>query len=108
MNTQFKKGIVELCVLKLVSEQDMYGYEVVQKLSQHIPTSENTVYPILRRLTKEENFTTYTVDNLGSPLRKYYQITDQGMQRFSDLIEEWETFITQVNQILKRGDTNEE
>lgn len=107
MNTQFKKGVVELCVLKLISEKDMYGYEVVQKLSEHMPTGENTVYPILRRLTKEGHFTTYTVENTGSPTRKYYQITEQGRTRFSELIKQWEAFIMQVKQILKRGEANE-
>ncbi|MBQ7231799.1 MAG: PadR family transcriptional regulator [Bacillales bacterium] len=104
MNTQFKKGVIELCVLKLISEKDMYGYEVVQELAKYIAIGENTIYPILRRLTKENHFITYTVENPGSPVRKYYKITEQGKGRYIDLIQEWDTFIDQINQILKRGE----
>lgn len=107
MNTQFKKGVIELCVLKLISERDMYGYEVVQTLAQHISIGENTVYPILRRLTKEDHFTTYTIENLGNPTRKYYKITEQGKGRYLDLIREWDAFMLQINQILKRGEAHE-
>ena len=49
MNTQFKKGVIEMCVLKLVSQKDMYGFEVIETISKEIDVNENTIYPILRR-----------------------------------------------------------
>ncbi|MGR5970444.1 PadR family transcriptional regulator [Bacillus paranthracis] len=59
MNVQFKKGVLELCVLVLLDKQDRYGYELVRSISNRIEISEGSVYPLLRRLTKEEYFTTY-------------------------------------------------
>ena len=56
MNTQFRKGVLEICVLTLISKKDMYGYEIVQNISKVIEVNEGTIYPILRRLTKEGYF----------------------------------------------------
>ena len=53
MNAQYKKGVLELCVLKLIQQDDLYGYETVQKVSFYIEVTESTIYPLLRRLTKE-------------------------------------------------------
>ena len=60
MNVQFKKGVLNLCVLVLLDKQDRYGYELVQKISNQIAISEGSVYPLLRRLTKKGYFTTYS------------------------------------------------
>ena len=53
MNTQFHKGVIEMCVLSLVNRRDYYGYELVEAISKRIEISEGTIYPILRRLTLE-------------------------------------------------------
>lgn len=79
MNTQFKKGILELCILKIVSEKDMYGFEVINRLADILDVNENTIYPILRRLTNQNLFTTYErASSLGAK-RKYYKITAEGL-----------------------------
>lgn len=57
MNSQFKKGILELCVLSLLSRKDYYGYELISKISERIYISDGTIYPILRKLSKEGFFT---------------------------------------------------
>lgn len=103
MNTQFKKGIIELCVLSLIEERDMYGYEIVKEISNDIDVSENTIYPILRRLTKEGNFTTYSQVGSGGKERKYYKITYEGKLNYSEMIKGWDNFIVDVNKILKRS-----
>ena len=59
MNTQFRKGVIEMCVLALIERKDMYGYEIVQSIAYYTEINEGTVYPILRRLTQEEYFVTY-------------------------------------------------
>lgn len=107
MNTQFKKGIVELCVLSEIERQDMYGYELVQSISEFIEVSESTIYPILRRLTKEGNFTTYMKESTGGPNRKYYKITNQGKGRYLDMKEDWDKFLENVKSILDRGENHE-
>ncbi|MCJ8008541.1 PadR family transcriptional regulator [Lederbergia wuyishanensis] len=103
MNVQFKKGVLELCVLALLDKQDRYGYELVQKISDQIAISEGTVYPLLRRLTKEEYFTTYLQESSEGPSRKYYKLTAKGRKYLYELIQEWQEFISGVNQLIKEG-----
>ena len=106
MNTQFKKGIIELCVLKLVSTKDMYGFEVIENISREIEVNENTIYPILRRLTKQEYFETYKESmSLGAP-RKYYKLTKIGRDKLNDYENEWTSFLASVARVLG-GNNNE-
>lgn len=100
MNPQFKKGILELCVLKLVKDDDTYGYELVERISQKFEISEGTIYPILRRLTEEKYFETYLKESPSGPPRKYYRITALGSGYQERLLKEWKEFDTQVNSIL--------
>ena len=101
MNPQFKKGVLNLCVLALVDQQDMYGYELVQAISQHIEISEGAVYPLLRRLTNDGYFTTYLKESSEGPPRKYYQLTLTGKEELNNLREEWNHFILGVNTLIK-------
>lgn len=107
MNSQFKKGVVEMCVLKLISQKDMYSFEVIEIISKEIDVNENTIYPILRRLTKQEFFETYTESmSVGAP-RKYYKMTELGKEQLSMLENDWGAFIMSVSRILG-GTYNEE
>lgn len=100
MNSQFKKGVIEMCVLKLISHKDMYSFEVIETISKEIDVNENTIYPILRRLTKADYFSTYTESmSVGAP-RKYYKITEEGKEQLSMYENEWGTFINSVSRIL--------
>lgn len=103
MNVQFKKGVLELCVLVLLDQRDCYGYELVQEISDQIQISEGSIYPLLRRLTKEEYFTTYLVESNEGPSRKYYQITQKGKTYLDKLVQEWEQFVRGVNTLIKGG-----
>ncbi|MEW8956653.1 PadR family transcriptional regulator [Clostridium sp.] len=107
MNSQLKKGVLELCVLSLLANKDYYGYELIHKISENIQISDGTIYPILRRLSKEGYFTTYLQESQEGPPRKYYKITDFGMETKRTLINEWEEFIKDVNSILEVGDNDE-
>ena len=100
MNTQFKKGIIELCVMKIMSFKDMYGFEVIENISKEIEVNENTIYPILRRLTKQGYFDTYTESmSIGAP-RKYYKLTPLGKMRLTELEDEWTNFLESVTRVL--------
>lgn len=101
MNPQFKKGVLDLCVLALLEKKDMYGYELVQTISTQIEISEGSVYPLLRRLTKDGFFTTYLKESTEGPPRKYYQITTQGIEELNSLKAEWESFNTGVNTLIQ-------
>ena len=106
MNSQFKRGIIEMCVLKIISRKDMYGFELIENISQEIEVNENTIYPILRRLTKQGLFDTYTESmSIGAP-RKYYTLTDLGNEKLNEYENEWKTFLDSVYRIL--GGTNNE
>ena len=59
MSTQLRKGVIEICVLTLINDRDMYGYEIVENISRVMSVKESTIYPLLRRLTAEGNFETY-------------------------------------------------
>ncbi len=103
MNAQFKRGIIELCVLSVLVEKDMYGYLIINQLSDFIDVNENTIYPILRRLTKEDYFETYLEEsNEGAP-RKYYKMTEKGFVYYLKLRDEWDAFIGGVYQIINQG-----
>ncbi|MCT4507397.1 MAG: PadR family transcriptional regulator [Tepidibacter sp.] len=107
MNIQFKKGVLELCVLVLLSNNDCYGYELVEKISKYINISEGTIYPLLRRLQKEGYFTSYLKESTEGPPRKYYKITGEGKKIKNELINEWNYFVKGVNSIIDEGDLNE-
>jgi len=100
MNVQFKKGALELCVLATLKEKDCYGYELTEKISQHIEISEGSIYTLLRRLTKEGYFTTYLVESNEGPSRKYYRLTDEGKVYLKEMWQQWQAFSSGVNQIL--------
>lgn len=107
MSIQFKKGVLELCVLVLLSKKDRYGYELVRKISDQIDISEGTVYPLLRRLTKDGYCTTYLKESTEGPPRKYYTLTEEGRLYHQELLQEWWRFTNGVHQLIKEGDSDE-
>ena len=106
MNIQFKKGVLELCVLSLLSKKDRYGYELVNEISKNIAISEGTIYPLLKRLKDEGYFRTYLQESQEGPPRKYYELTDLGRKTKEELGSEWQKFVTGVNNIV--GEDNED
>lgn len=107
MNIQFKKGVLELCVLALLDEKDRYGYELVNEISKNILISEGTIYPLLRRLKDEGYFTTYLQESQEGPPRKYYKITELGRKTKDELVNEWLLFVEGINKVIKEGETDE-
>ena len=93
--------MLELCVLALVKRKDSYGYELVQQISNKFLISEGSVYPLLRRLTKEGYFQTYLKESTEGPPRKYYQLTEQGETQFHLLVTEWRDFAKGYKKLLK-------
>lgn len=105
MNIQFKKGVLELCVLSLLSNRDYYGYEMVETISNYIEISEGTIYPLLRRLKADNFVDTYLEESQSGPPRKYYTLTLSGKASVNELLGEWESFVEGVNRII-RGENN--
>ncbi|MGL4952528.1 MAG: PadR family transcriptional regulator [Culicoidibacterales bacterium] len=101
MQTQFKKGVLDICVMALIAKRDMYGYEIVSALIEYIDVTESTIYPILRRLTKEGYFTTYIQESNEGPARKYYQLTPSGESHYRTVAKEWQIFTRAVQELLQ-------
>lgn len=102
INTQFKKGVLELLILVMVEKKDMYGYELVEKVSKVVDVSEGTIYPILKRLTNEGYFEAYTKESTEGPIRKYYHITSSGLEVMQKELIEWRKFSKSVNDFIER------
>ena len=104
INTQFKKGVLELLVLVMVEKKDMYGYQLVEAVSKIVDVNEGTIYPILKRLTNEGLFETYLEESSEGPVRKYYHITVAGKEKKKLQLEEWLKFEKSVNEFIKTGE----
>jgi len=107
MNTQLKKGILELCVLAVLDKKDCYGYELVNEISKSIEISDGTIYPILRRLNQEGYFTSYLQESQEGPPRKYYKLTALGKSTKKKLLKEWFDYVNEVNSIVMECGSNE-
>ncbi|HNW82698.1 MAG TPA: PadR family transcriptional regulator [bacterium] len=103
MNIQFKKGVLDMCVLSVIAEGDCYGYELVARISQNIEIAEGTIYPLLRKLQTEGYCETYLAESSGGPPRKYYCLTPAGRAVLNTLKEEWIHFSKNVDTILFQG-----
>lgn len=89
MDAQLKKGLIEICVLVVLKQQDSYGYQIIKDVSPYLELSESTLYPILKRLETGGCVTTYSMEHNGR-LRKYYHITEAGIARIADFLVEWQ------------------
>ncbi|OAB41448.1 PadR family transcriptional regulator [Paenibacillus glacialis] len=107
VSVQFKKGVLELCVLVLIQRKDQYGYELAQSISKHIEVAEGALYPLLRRLVNDNYCTTYLQESTEGPPRKYYQITPLGNSYLTRLILEWEGFVKDVSNLIEEGTEHE-
>ncbi|MBE5769828.1 MAG: PadR family transcriptional regulator [Clostridiales bacterium] len=102
MDAQLKRGMIEVCILSILTRGDSYGYQLIKDIEPIMALSESTLYPVLRRLEAADCLSVYSVEH-NSRLRKYYAITDTGRQRIADFLKEWEEvnrvydFIVEVN-----------
>ena len=101
MNTQYKKGVLELCVLELLRQRDCYGYEISEILSQRIDIADGTVYPILRKLKADGLLTTYLQEESDGPPRKYYKLTELGRETYQNDRAEYLNFAQSVRTLLE-------
>lgn len=106
MNAQYKKGVVELCVLSLLQKHDCYGYEISEFLSGHIDISDGTVYPILRKLKADGLLTTYLQEESGGPPRKYYRLTELGREAYQNDRAEYLKFAQAVQALLEEDEND--
>ncbi len=96
MDAQLKRGLLEVCVLKILTKGDSYGYQIVKDVSKVIEISESTLYPILKRLENSNYLEVYSVEH-NSRLRKYFKITDEGIEKINNFILDWEKVMLVFN-----------
>ena len=88
MDAQLKRGVLDVCVLATIKNEDSYGYKIIKDLKPILTLSEFTLYTILKRLEEAGMLTIRTTEFEGR-LRKYYHITHKGLKRIEDFKNEW-------------------
>ena len=88
MDIQLKRGLLDVCVLAAIKDEDSDGYRIVKDMAPYVEISESTLYPILRRLEAAELLSVRTAEHNGR-LRKYYHITPAGLERIEQFKNEW-------------------
>ena len=104
MIIQFKKGVLELCVLSLLKQEDQYGYDVASRLAQNIDIADGSIYLVLRRLKQDDYVSSYLEEASGGPPRKYYVITRKGERFLEELKTYWRELVNNVNSIIAIGE----
>ncbi|MCI5602085.1 MAG: PadR family transcriptional regulator [Clostridiales bacterium] len=101
-DTQLMKGILEGCVLAVISKGETYGYEILQSLSTYgfQDLGEGTMYPVLTRLEKKEYISCRRAKSPLGPIRKYYSITEEGEEYLRNFKENYERITKCANEIL--------
>lgn len=99
MTYQLAAPLLDACVLGIVSEQDVYGYTLTQKVRQVVDISESTLYPVLRRLQKTGLLSTYDEPYQGRN-RRYYSITDAGRKELAFFQLEWKEYRDKIDSLL--------
>ena len=107
MNFQVGAALLDACVLAILSREDAYGYVLTQNVKEILGVSESTLYPVLRRLQKENFLTTYDMPYDGRN-RRYYQITETGKEKLGEYLNEWGEYKDKVDKILTGGARNEQ
>lgn len=92
MDVQLKRGLLDVCVLAAIKNQDAYGYKIIKDMTPYLTLSESTLYTILKRLEAAEMLTVRTAEH-GGRLRKYYRITDSGRRRIEEFKAEWQELL---------------
>lgn len=102
MMFQLGAALLDACVLAALNKKDMYGYKLTQEVKSVVNVSESTLYPVLRRLTKDGYLETYDEQYMGRN-RRYYRLTDLGKQQYVVYVEEWKQFSLTITTILEGG-----
>lgn len=105
MDSQLKKGLLDVCVLAAIRSEDSYGYKIIKDMKPYMELTESTLYTILKRLEAAKMLTVRTAEHEGR-LRKYYHITAEGLRRMEEFRREWEEMMS-VYRFIIREEENE-
>ncbi|MBQ7969273.1 MAG: PadR family transcriptional regulator [Clostridia bacterium] len=103
MDIQLKRGLLDVCVLAAIKDEDSYGYKIIKDMKPYIELSESTLYTILKRLENANMLTVRTAEHNGR-LRKYYRITQEGTKRIEEFKQEWNEIMSIYKFVTKEDD----
>lgn len=100
---QLGSSLLDACVLAVLKKEDTYGYKLTQEIQSVVSVSESTLYPVLRRLQKDECLETYDQPFQGRN-RRYYKITERGRDVLEVYTDEWKIYSKKISKILLKGE----
>ena len=103
MDIQLKRGLLDVCVLAAIKNEDSYGYRIIKDVKPFLELSESTLYTILKRLEAARMLTVRTAEHSGR-LRKYYHITPEGLKRIDEFKEDWKAILSIYRFVTKEDD----
>jgi len=106
MDIQLKRGLLDVCVLAAIKNEDSYGYQIIKDMKPYVELSESTLYTILKRLENAKMLTVRTAEH-GGRLRKYYHITESGLKRIEEFKEEWKEIMLIYRFVTKEEQDHE-
>ena len=106
MDIQLKRGLLDVCVLAAIKDEDSYGYKIIKDMKPYIELSESTLYTILKRLESANMLVVRTAEHNGR-LRKYYRITKEGIARIEEFKQEWNEIISIYKFVTKEDGDND-
>lgn len=106
MDIQLKRGLLDVCVLAAIKDEDSYGYKIIKDMKPFIELSESTLYTILKRLETAKMLTVHSAEHDGR-LRKYYHITDEGLNRIEEFKNDWKEILSIYKFITREEKTDE-
>lgn len=106
MDIQLKRGLLDICVLAAIKDEESYGYKIIKDMKPYIEMSESTLYTILKRLESAELLAVRSAEHCGR-LRKYYKITRAGLSRIEDFKKDWKEIIAIYRFVTKEDGENE-
>ena len=106
MDIQLKRGLLDVCVLAAIKDEDSYGYKIIKDMKPYMELSESTLYTILKRLEAAHMLTVHTVEHSGR-LRKYYHITEAGHKRIEEFKKDWKEILSIYRFVTKEDISNE-
>lgn len=107
MDAQLKRGLLDVCVLTAIKNEDSYGYKIIKDMKPYIELSESTLYTILKRLEAAQMLTVRTAEH-GGRLRKYYRITDEGRRRIEEFKNDWNDMLSIYAFVVKEDGNDDE
>lgn len=106
MDIQLKRGMLDVCVLAAIKNEDSYGYKIIKDMAPYVALSESTLYTILKRLESAQMLTVRSAEH-GGRLRKYYHITDKGRERIAEFKSEWREVMAMYQFVTKEESEND-